>query len=105
MMIDPRTAVLVHPTSPETLNPYTIPPNPIVERITDNTSIETLRISLTFGKYLIPKISENSKKGTVTKKIQCHDNESKIRPANVGPSVGPDNITKPMSPIAPPRLF
>src|SRR6476619_860420 len=103
-MMDAITSVLVHPKSPDTLNPYTIPPNPIVERTTDNASIETLRISLTFGKYKTPKIKENSKKGIVNKKIQCHDNVSKISPANVGPSAGPANITKHMIPIAPTRL-
>ena len=65
----------------------------MVERITDTASIETLRTSLTFGKNLIPKIRENSKKGTVNQKIQFHDNVSKIRPANVGPNAGPANIT------------
>ena len=54
---------------------------------------------------MIPKIRENSKNGIVTQKIQCHDNVSKISPATVGPNAGPANITKPMSPIALPRLF
>lgn len=33
----------------------------------------------------MPKINENSKKGKVTKKIQCQDNVSKSNPAIVGP--------------------
>lgn len=103
---DTITVGLDHPPepSPALLNPNTMPPKPIVDRMIDNTSIFGFVVSDTFCIYAIPKTSASTRNGREIQKIQCQLRCSRTNPEKVGPMAGANIMTSPIVPIAAPRL-
>ncbi|MNI58081.1 hypothetical protein D3C81_1514160 [compost metagenome] len=71
MIMENTTTVLVQPPSPSPalLKPYTTPPNPIVESMTDSKSMRDFVTSVTFSKYFSPTNNPTIKNGSDSQKI------------------------------------
>src|SRR5699024_4352224 len=105
IMIDTITTGLLNPVSdcPTELNPYMVPPNPIVDKRTDSTSILGFVTSDTLTRYLLAKMSANRTHGTTIMNRYLHPRYSTMTPDNVGPIAGANIITNPIIPMILPR--
>src|SRR5664279_1847759 len=80
------------------------PENATAERMTDSTSIETLRGSVTFLTFVIPSTSAVTEMGIITMNTQRQSKTDRMSPATVGPTAGAIDMTMEMFPIVLPRV-
>lgn len=101
------TSALLQPAPPfpALLNPYTIPPNPNVDKAIETKSILGFVRSITFFNTIEEYTNANKAIGRTVKNNILQDKYSTIRPDIVGPIAGANRITTPKTPITDPLFL